>query len=186
MASRLGGLLHRAIYPSCYTYWMEEMLDEVDAQDTPTGNMFTKEQAHTENVIHRCAVIYLLDGKGGIYLQKHKKSNNRLDHSAGGHVASGESYLTAAKRELFEELGLTIPLRQITQSYLSRERETVHMYGIFVGEAPTNWVFQSNDEVEEVVNMTLIDLSEVINSHPEDFTSGIINTFPLLRKDLHI
>ncbi|MCX6724939.1 MAG: NUDIX hydrolase, partial [Candidatus Saccharibacteria bacterium] len=130
--------------------------------------------------IHRCSVIYLFDEKGNVYLQKHKKSGNRLDHSVGGHVKSGETYLGAAKRELQEELGLSVELQEVCAHFLSRERSAVHMYSVFKAVASSTWKFKPNEEVEEVILTTLDHLAYMVNNKDPNLTSGLINTAPLI------
>ena len=155
---------------------MTELFDEVDEDDKPTGRLVNKQQAHDGMLIHRCSVIYVFNEDGRLYLQLHKKSGNRLDHSAGGHVSSGETYKHAAKRELEEELGISAPLTMIKTHFLSREKSHVHMYGIYTCVAPSNWVFKPNLEVSQLKLVLLSDLVNNLGSHPEAYTSGIINT----------
>lgn len=161
---------------------MSELFDQVDEFDKPTGKLITRLEAHENNLIHRCAVIYVFTTDNGLYLQLHKKSDNRLDHSAGGHVESGETYLEAAKRELKEELGIETDLKEVTSSYLSRETKTTHMFGIYSCIAPVDWEFRPNSEVEKLKLMPVGEIKSLLAEHPEYFTSGFRNTFKLFAK----
>ena len=65
---------------------------------------------HARGLRHRAAHILAFDAGGRLYLQRRaftkECSPGRWDTSAAGHLASGEDYATAARRELAEELGV--------------------------------------------------------------------------------
>src|SRR3954468_24269501 len=81
----------------------------VNEQDQPLGGA-PLDKIHAEGLRHRVVVIFVEDDTGQLLLQKrgpHVATHaNRWDVSSAGHVDEGEDYLTAAKRELSEELGL--------------------------------------------------------------------------------
>jgi isopentenyldiphosphate isomerase len=152
------------------------LLDEVDRQDQPTGRQVTKQQAHDEHLLHRCAAIYVFDQQGRLYVQVHKKSGGLLDHSVGGHVDAGEDYAVAARREGEEELGLHgIELDELTTSLYSDEGHFLHMFGLYECR-PDNWKFTPNDEVEQIIPMSLEDIVAEMNEDPMRFTAGFIHT----------
>jgi isopentenyl-diphosphate delta-isomerase len=73
-----------------------------------------KEAIHRAGLLHRAFSIFMVDGKGRIVLQQR---NPRKYHSGGlwansccGHPRPGERTLTAARRRLEEELGVSEPL----------------------------------------------------------------------------
>lgn len=152
------------------------LLDEVDEQDQLTGHQFTKQQMHDEHRLHRCVAIYVFDDQGRLYVQVHKKSAGLLDNSVGGHVDAGEGYPTAAKREGEEELGLyEVELKELAASVHSDEGRYVHMFGLYECQ-PQNWQFVPNEEVEEIIPMTVEDVVEQMNQDPMRFTAGFICT----------
>ncbi len=75
----------------------------VDEKDNELG-IVSRDKAHAEGLLHRIAVVYLVNDKGEILVQE--RLSGRLDHSVGGHVDPGETYELAALRELKEELGI--------------------------------------------------------------------------------
>lgn len=86
----------------------------VDEDDTILG-IIPRAKAHKEGLLHRIAVIYLTRDNGDILVQE--RISGRFDHSSAGHVDPGEDYLTAAKRELCEELGVcNVELKEIGAS----------------------------------------------------------------------
>lgn len=90
---------------------MDEYVDILDENGKVTGEVITKKEAHKTGKWHRAVHIWIIDeDKRKILLQKRCSDKNLFpnmwDISVGGHVSSGEDTLVAAKRELFEELGL--------------------------------------------------------------------------------
>ncbi len=77
----------------------------------------TKEDAKKLRLFTRFVHILLFNTKGEIMVCKRphniKRYRNQITSSAGGHIEQGESYEISAKRELKEELGITIPLKDI-------------------------------------------------------------------------
>jgi isopentenyldiphosphate isomerase len=98
---------------------MEEFMDIVDDNDTIIGNT-TQKEIYDKKLTHRIVHVFLIDPKTNkIYLQKRSENKDFLPGyyctSAGGHVKSGETYEEAGKRELEEELGLKIDLKEVTK-----------------------------------------------------------------------
>ena len=89
-----------------------EIIDIVDDNNNIIGQK-SRAEAHKLNLKHRSAHIVLINNQNQIFLQLRAKNKkqfpNKWDISAAGHLDSKETYLQAAKRELFEELGINIP-----------------------------------------------------------------------------
>ncbi len=154
-----------------------EYFDEVDKNDVHSGKLVTKQEAHDGKLIHRCAAVFVLKDKYSMYVQVHKKSNGKFDHTVGGYVSTGENYEIAAYREMEEEVGISaVELSEIATSVYSDERSYIHMFGIYECTAPEEWSFRPNEEVDELKLMRLDDIVEQMNSNPEYFTGGFINT----------
>ena len=82
----------------------------VDASDNPIGVAMLRD-AQQQGLYYRVIAIAVTDKAGRILLQK-RSTNMALDPgkwdvSVGGHVDEGQTYETAATKELEEELGLT-------------------------------------------------------------------------------
>ncbi len=88
---------------------MTERLNIIDEQGNIIGEE-TRERIHREGFLHREIHIWLFNKKGEVLFQRrgHNKDTypNLLDATAGGHVDIGEDYMSAAIRELKEELGI--------------------------------------------------------------------------------
>ena len=91
-----------------------EIFDVVDDDDCVIGSM-CREVVHVNNLRHRAVHIWIFNAAGELFLQKRspwKQNHPSLwDSSTAGHVDSGESYMEAAHRELWEELGIEASLR---------------------------------------------------------------------------
>jgi len=90
-----------------------ELLDVVDEQGNPTGQIVEREKAHREGIRHRSAHVWLLRRRAGrveILLQKRSGSKDSFpgcyDISSAGHIPAGVDYIPSALRELREELGV--------------------------------------------------------------------------------
>ena len=97
----------------------DEVFDVVDEDDQVVGREFRRE-IHRRGLRHRAIHIFWLRGDGQLCLQRRSYAKDNcpglLSTSCAGHVDSGEDYLSAAVRELREELGVAVPsvaLREI-------------------------------------------------------------------------
>lgn len=90
----------------------EEIFDVVNADDKVIG---TEKRAvvHRERLMHRAIHIFVSNAIGQLYIQKRSmlkdSARGKWVSSCSGHVDSKEDYDSAAKRELFEELGIREP-----------------------------------------------------------------------------
>ena len=90
---------------------MEEF-DVLDENGEFTGEIVERDKAHSEGMMHRAVVLFLVNSKKQILLQKRslkkKKWPGYWDVTSGGHVDAGELGLFSAVRELEEELGIKV------------------------------------------------------------------------------
>lgn len=152
----------------------------VDKDDKPISQAPMLE-AQQKGLIHRIVRIMVEDGKGNILLQKRSSTMlrwpNCWDNSAAGHVDAGEDYLTAAKRELAEEIGLkNVELKEVDTYYTdSRLDELIlrrfnKLYKITVNKTPNNI---DPGEVAEVKWFSIKDAAKLIKDHPDLVTDGL-------------
>ncbi len=87
----------------------DEIFDVCDADDRVIGQA-RRADVHAQNLLHRAVHVWVFRSNGQLVVQRRSASKdqypNALTSSASGHLDSGEDYLTAAGRELGEELGL--------------------------------------------------------------------------------
>lgn len=156
---------------------MSEQLILVDEQDREVG-VCEKLKAHEQAWLHRAFSIFVYDKHGKLLIQRRADCKY---HSAGlwantccGHPRPGESNLEAAQRRLFEELGFSCDLREITAvSYnlpLSNgltEHEYTHVFkGVYEGEICPN-----PNEVSEIKWLSLPELKESMQEHGEQYAA---------------
>jgi 16S rRNA (adenine1518-N6/adenine1519-N6)-dimethyltransferase len=86
-----------------------EIFDVVDENDRIVDRA-PRGEVHAKNLRHRATHIFIFNARGEIFLQRRSVWKDQAPgcwgSSAAGHVDHGEEYLTAALRELDEELGL--------------------------------------------------------------------------------
>ena len=87
----------------------EEKIVIVDEHNNETGSA-TRREMRTKNLPHRATFIMVFNSSGQIFVQQRTETKDIYpgcyDAVAGGIVLEGETYETAAARELAEELGI--------------------------------------------------------------------------------
>lgn len=88
-----------------------ELLDLVNEQDEVVGRI-TRAEAWQKRLPVRVINAFLVNSRGELWIPRRTLSKKMfpgcLDMSVGGHVESGEDYLTCFKRETQEELNLKV------------------------------------------------------------------------------
>jgi isopentenyl-diphosphate delta-isomerase len=154
----------------------EEQLILVDEGNRATGSA-GKTTIHRNGLLHRAFSIFIVDDRGRIVLQQR---NPKKYHSGGlwansccGHPRPGERTVTAARRRLNEELGVTSDL---TFGFFSRyrteldngmqENEFVYVYFGRLRSEPR----PDPAEIASVVLLSCDEISRRIRRDPSAFT----------------
>lgn len=159
----------------------------VDKNDQVIG-AGSKVEAISNGIIHRVVRIFVLNSDNQLLIQKRAPNvdvPNRWDQSAAGHVDEGEDYLTAAKRELMEETGVSgVALKELTKYYSeeaddSRLRKRFNMLysATFNGEVKID-----PSEVSGTRWVQLDELDDWMSHAPEEFTTGFILSYKEFKK----
>ena len=97
---------------------MDELIDILDANGQFSGKTALKSEAHKNGWFHKSVHIWLytLDGKLLLQLRGKNKETFPLywDVSVAGHIGAGESSISAAIREVSEEIGLQLLANNLT------------------------------------------------------------------------
>lgn len=153
----------------------------VDKKDKPIGSA-SKQESWEKGLIHRIVRFMVEDKQGNILLQKRSDAlplyPGRWDNSVAGHVDAGEDNLTAALRELKEEIGLTPDKLEEIGSYYN---EATHqwrklnrfnkVYRLVI--SPQQKIDFNPGEVSEVRWFSLGEVKKLIANHPEQTTDGL-------------
>jgi len=135
-------------------------------------------EAWSKGLYHQIARVILRDKTGSILLQKRGPTMevhpNRWTDSASGHVDFKEDGATAAKRELCEELGLSVDLKYLGM-FLTKfaiEDKTINTYnlvfeGVIDKRSPLNL---DSVEVSDTRWITAENLKKKLLQEPETFT----------------
>lgn len=150
----------------------DEIYDVVDMSDQVIGQA-TRKEIHSKNLIHRSVHIFVFNPEGELFLQKRALSKDEnpgfWDTSSAGHVDSGENYLTAANRELMEELGISEPLQPFMQIKACEESYWEHVTAY---TCTTRQPIKINlEEISEGRFWSLNEISEILSKKNNPFTS---------------
>jgi len=160
-----------------------ERFDVVDENDQVLRSEF-RDVIHVNNLRHRAAHMLLFNSSGELYLQKRSIWKDRnpscWDSSAAGHVDAGEDYLTAARRELREELGIEAPELTSIGRLTPSETTGWEFIEIYTGkhEGPFH---PAALEVETGAFFTLEKIRAWAAVSPGDFSPVFLQVLPMLK-----
>ena len=157
----------------------EELLDVLDENGIKTGQILPRKEVHEKGLWHRIIVVAIVNEKNEILIQQrsHNKDKNpdMWDISVTGHLSAGQDSLTAATREISEEvsvsLGYSVEVRDFRFMFSFRKEEKVNdnhydrqFYDFFIlrqnGLSENNIRFQSS-EVQSIKFVTISELNEM-------------------------
>ncbi len=153
----------------------------VDVDDNVIGAMDRKEAVEKQQIVR----ILLFNSQGNLFLQKRGLNVNYpglWDQSVGGHVDEGKDYLTAARRELNEEIGLdNIELEEIAHYYSDFEYNgnTMKRYSSLYTALSDQSLKLDPTEVADGKWVTLDELDNMIITNTDQFTQGFIKAYKL-------
>ncbi len=151
----------------------EEKLILVDEKNRATGTA-GKTAVHRAGLLHRAFSIFIVDDRGRIVVQqrspKKYHSGGLWANSCCGHPRPGEQTVTAARRRLGEELGVTGPLSfgffaryQADLGNGMHENEFVYVYFGRLRSEPR----PDPAEIADLAHVSFDDISRRIKREPE-------------------
>lgn len=153
----------------------------VDSEDNPIKGA-QLEDVLSAGLQHRVVRILLYDEQGNVLLQKrakHMKTYPGLwDTSSAGYVDYGEDYEDAAKRELFEELGLGFDkLHKVMKYKIHRDLKDGkyrRFEVIFRAKISRSAIVKIEPkEVDEVRWFSLEEVVALVENNPQKITYGL-------------
>lgn len=122
------------------------------------------------------AAVLLFNSRGNLIMQKiaaHKKWGGLWTYSAAGHVDAGEDYITAAQRELKEEMGISTTIeKEVVHFPIIREGIKIAYHHVFIAHSDDK-IIPNKDEVSEIREISLADLKQEIKQNPEHFFDAL-------------
>jgi isopentenyldiphosphate isomerase len=116
---------------------VSELVDVVDADDRVVGRA-TRAAMRRDNLLHRAVYIVVFNSRGELFVHRRTDSKDVYpglwDVTIGGVVAAGEDYLTAARREIGEEIGVVARALERFASLRYEDPHTRLLGAAFVAE----------------------------------------------------
>jgi isopentenyldiphosphate isomerase len=158
----------------------------VDDNDNVVGIMPIEEIIEM-GLNRRASRVFVFNESGLVLITKRSKSVMKplkFDPSMGGHVEVGETYQEAAKRELEEELGLSVndnELVEVTKPYVG-DGFVSALYKITVADnVPITYDPQ---EVDSICWMTPTEVDELVTTNETECTKSLVNSWSTFRDKL--
>ena len=171
---------------------MDQELILVNEKDEEIGFM-EKMEVHRRGLLHRAFSVFIFDKKGNMLLQQRAAGKYHGAHlwtnACCSHPFPGESVETGAARRLHEELGFQSGIEKILDFvYRSEvenhlvEHEFDHLFsGVYEGEMKLN-----PEEVEAIRYLSMAEIEEELQLHPEYFTTWFRIAFPRIKKHVEM
>ena len=89
-----------------------EYIDVLDENGVKTGEILSRKEIHKRGLWHRSIVVAVINEKNEILLQQRSMNKDKnpglWDISVAGHVSAGQDAISAAVREIYEEISVSI------------------------------------------------------------------------------
>lgn len=149
----------------------DEMFDVVDDQDQVLHQM-PRSVVHAQKLLHRAANVFVFSSSNELLLQFRSAQKDEYPQcytsSASGHLSAGEDYPEAAKREMWEEIGIDTPLERLKKFPGNSKNAFEHtvLYRTF-SDGPFTF---DPEEIERGDFFELKVIDQMLHESPEIFT----------------
>lgn len=155
---------------------MEELIDVLNENGIKTGEILPRSEVHKKGLWHRIIVVAIINEENEILMQQrsYKKDKNAgmWDISVTGHISAGQDSLSAAAREINEEvsvnLGYNVEIKDFRYMFSYRKEERVnenHMdrqfYDFFVLRKKDIKIENIRVQESEVEQIKFVNISEL-------------------------
>ena len=155
---------------------MEELIDVLDENGVKTGKIVTRSEVHKKGLWHRSIVVAIVNDDNKVLMQQrsYKKDKNAgmWDISVAGHISTGQDALSAASREINEEvsidLGFKVDIKDFRYMFSYRKEDIIRedyierqFYDFFI--LRKNGLKEEDIKVQEseVEQVKLVNISEL-------------------------
>lgn len=162
---------------------MAEYIDVLNEDGVKTGEILTRKEVHTKGLWHRAIVIAIINEKNEILLQQRSankdKNANLWDISVAGHISSGQDAVSAAAREINEEVMISVEAKvsvtdfrymfsyRVSQKFAEDYIENQY-YDFFIlrkNGIRIEHVRMQESEVQAVKFVSLLELEQILQSN---------------------
>ena len=161
---------------------MEELIDVLDENGVKTGEILTRKEIHKRGLWHRAIAVAVINEQNQILVQqrsfKKEKNTGMWDISVAGHISSGQDALSAASREINEEisvnLGFNVDIKEFRYMFSYRKEEILkenyierQFYDFFIlrkNGLRTEDIKVQESEVEQIKFVSVSELYEMIEN----------------------
>lgn len=158
----------------------DELLEVVDDFDEPLL-IVSAFEARRQKLRRRVVLVLLHDQNGRLYLQRRGQQKSSYpglwDVSASGHVRAGEAREDAARRELYEELGVRASGMARLAAYTTNPEHGNTHVTLFHATAPSANPAPDNREVEDIIAVEEHELAAMVRDFNERLTPALLWVF---------
>lgn len=159
----------------------EELFFVVDDYDTPLAPL-PRREVHGHGIWHRTTHVWLVNGASEILCHQRsfekELSPGKWTANFGGHSAPDETYIDSAMRELYEEVGLSLPAESFHLWKIYKHHDPKNLNNEFQGIFIVRWngsvseVSFNDGEVEQIAWRKIANVQTLVTRR-EDWAGGV-------------
>lgn len=164
-------------------FMKEELIDVLNENGVKTGEVLSRKEIHKRGLWHRAIVVAIINEKNEILLQQRsdnkEKNAGMWDISVAGHISTGQDSLSAAAREINEEvsvnLGYNIDIKDFRYMYSFRKEQKYsedfierQFYDFFIlrkNDLSIDKIKFQESEVQAIKFCSMSELRDIINNN---------------------
>ena len=160
----------------------KELIDVLDENGIKTGEILSRDEIHKKGLWHRAIVVAIINEKNEVLLQQRaankEKNAGMWDISVAGHISTGQDALSAAAREINEEvsvsLGYNVDIKSFrymfsyrTQQKYSEDFIENQFYDFFILRKEELNIEDIKIQETEVQAIKFVDINELLKMQEE-------------------
>lgn len=161
----------------------DELIDVLDENGIQTGEILSRTEVHKRGLWHRAIVVAIINEENEILLQqrseKKDKNPGMWDISVAGHISAGQDSLSAAAREIKEEvsvlLGYRTEIKDFRYMYCYRkeqkfredyiERQFYDFFILRTSGVDDKTLYFQKEEVQAVKFVDILTIQKMLNDN---------------------